>query len=147
MTFTLNDAIALARQAHEGQTDKAGHPYIEHPLRVMVRARVPAGLDAEHVRMAAVLHDVVEDTDLTSERLRAFGCPAPVVAAVTALTHADGEARHDYLARVTADPIAACVKRADVADNSDPDRLAQLPAATADRLRAKYAETLRLLDR
>jgi (p)ppGpp synthase/HD superfamily hydrolase len=138
--FTVNDAIALARTAHTGQTDKAGRPYIEHPLRVMHR------LHGEYERMAAALHDVLEDTAVTEHDLRAAGCPAPVVAAVVALTKDPGEPLELSMARAAADPIAEAVKRADIADNSDPERLALLDEATAQRLRRKYADSVRLLD-
>ncbi|QFZ17266.1 HD domain-containing protein [Saccharothrix syringae] len=140
MTFTVDDAIRIARDAHAGQVDKSGHPYIGHPLRVM------AGVSGDHARMAAVLHDVVEDTSVTADDLLAAGCPAAVVRTVLALSHRDGEAQEDYLARVRADPVAVEVKRADIADNTSPPRMALLDQATRDRLRAKYARALDLLD-
>jgi (p)ppGpp synthase/HD superfamily hydrolase len=121
-TFTLDDAIQVARRAHEGQLDKSGRPYIAHPLRVM------GALRDEHERMAAVLHDVIEDTDVTLADLTDAGCPAPVLAAVAA------------------NPIALAVKRADIADNMSPDRMARLDRATQERLHAKYTSALRLLD-
>ncbi len=141
MTFTVDDAIRIARAAHEGQVDKSGHPYIGHPLRVMSR------VSGEHARMAAVLHDVVEDTSVTADDLLAAGCPPEVVRTVLALTHADGESQEQYLARVLADPVAVVVKRADIADNTSPPRLALLDQATQDRLRAKYSRALDLLGR
>ncbi|NUT53070.1 MAG: HD domain-containing protein [Saccharothrix sp.] len=140
MTFTAEDAIRIARAAHEGQVDKSGSPYIDHPLRVMAR------VSGEHARLAAVLHDVVEDTSVTAEDLLAAGCPSEVVATVLALSHRDGESQEDYLARVLADPVAVEVKRADIADNTSPPRLARLDPATRDRLRAKYARALAILD-
>ncbi|MGH3761379.1 HD domain-containing protein [Actinophytocola sp.] len=139
-TFTLDDAIQLARRAHEGQLDKSGRPYIAHPLRVMGHVK------GEHERMTAVLHDVVEDTGVTLEDLTAVGCPAEVLAAVAAISRRPGEAQADYLARVMADPIALVVKRADIADNMSPDRMGRLDAATQERLRAKYEAALRQLD-
>lgn len=141
MTFTVDDATRIARAAHEGQVDKSGKPYIDHPLRVMGR------VSGEHARMAAVLHDVVEDTAVTDDDLLAAGCPPEVVATVLALSHRDGEAQEDYLARVRADPVAVEVKRADIADNTSPARLALLDPATQDRLRAKYARALEILAR
>lgn len=137
--FTIEDAVAIATAAHEGQTDKSGHPYIGHPLRVMAR------VDAEHEKMVAVLHDVVEDTDVTADDLLAAGCPPEVVAAVVAISKVDGEDQETYLARVAADPIALVVKRADIADNSSPARMAKLDEATRERLTAKYARALALL--
>ncbi len=138
--FTLEDAISIATAAHDGQVDKSGRPYIGHPLRVM------AALTGEHERMAAVLHDVVEDTAVTAADLLAHGCPPEVVDAVVALSHRPGEPQEDYLRRVAANPLAVAVKRADIGDNLSPARLARLDAATQDRLKAKYARALGLLD-
>ncbi|QTR04934.1 phosphohydrolase, partial [Saccharothrix algeriensis] len=114
MTFTVDDAVGIARAAHAGQVDKSGRPYLGHPLRVMGR------VSGEHARMAAVLHDVVEDTAVTAADLLAAGCPAPVVDTVVALSHRPGEPQEDYLRRVAADPVAVAVKRADIADNTSP---------------------------
>jgi (p)ppGpp synthase/HD superfamily hydrolase len=138
--FSVDQAVEIARRAHEGQLDKAGNPYIDHPLRVM------AGVTGEHAKMAAVLHDVIEDTTVTAQDLLADGCPPPVVAAVVALSKVSGEPQSSYLRRVAADPLALTVKRADIADNSDPNRLAQLDPAVRDRLWTKYTEARRLLD-
>jgi hypothetical protein len=138
--FTLEDAVAIATAAHDGQVDKSGRPYIGHPLRVM------AAVTGEHERMVAVLHDVVEDTAVTAADLLARGCPPEVVDAVVALSHRPGEPQEDYLRRVAANPLAVTVKRADIGDNLSPARLARLDAATRDRLKAKYARALGLLD-
>lgn len=140
MSFTVAEAVALAIRAHDGQLDKAGKPYIGHPLRVM------GSVTTEHEQMAAVLHDVVEDTPVTTDDLAAAGVPPEVVAAVDALSKRPGEAQPDYLRRVAADPIAIVVKRADIADNSSPRRMDQLDAPTQQRLRLKYADAVRLLD-
>ena len=139
MTFTMDAAIQLARQAHEGQLDKGGRPYISHPLRVM------GSVTGEHERMTAVLHDVVEDTDVTLADLTRLGCPEPVRTAVDAVTKRPGEPAELYLARVAANPIAVLVKRADIADNLSPERLSRLDKQTQERLRAKYENALRLL--
>ena len=100
-------------------------------------------LKDEHERMAAVLHDVVEDTDVTLEDLTAVGCPADVLEAVTALSKLPGESQADYLARVLANPMALVVKRADIADNMSADRMRRLDRPTQERLRAKYEAALR----
>ncbi len=139
-TFTLDDAIQLARRAHEGQLDKSGRPYIAHPLRVMGHLR------DEHERMVAVLHDVVEDTGVTLDDLAALGCPADVLDAVGAISKRPGESQADYLARVMANPLALRVKRADIADNMSDDRMGRLDPPTQQRLQAKYEAALRLLD-
>ena len=139
MKFTLDEAIQVARRAHEGQLDQSGRPYISHPLRVM------GSLRDEHERMAAVLHDVVEDTTVTLADLQAAGCPEEVLAAVAAVSKQPGEDQATYLARVAANPIARAVKLADIADNMSPDRLARLDVTTQERLRAKYESALRQL--
>ena len=121
MAGTLERAIAIAAVAHEGQVDKAGAPYILHPLRMMLAVATP------EARMAAVLHDVVEDGDVTLEQLRAEGFPAAVVEAVDALTKREHE-EDDYEAfirRAALNPIAREVKLADLRDNSDLSRMAE----------------------
>ncbi|SDP59412.1 HD domain-containing protein [Lentzea jiangxiensis] len=138
--FTLEDAVAIATSAHEGQVDKSGRPYIGHPLRVM------ASVSGEHEQMAAVLHDVIEDTPVTADDLLARGCPPAVVDAVVALSHLDDEPQEDYLRRVAANPLALSVKRADIGDNLSPARLARLDQETQERLKVKYARALKLLD-
>jgi (p)ppGpp synthase/HD superfamily hydrolase len=140
MTFTLPDAVNLARRAHEGQIDKSGNPYIDHPLRVMTR------MDNVAEQMAAVLHDVVEDTTVTIDELVQLECPTIVVRAVEALTHLPDEPQSVYLSRVANDPIALAVKRADISDNLSPDRTALLEPSERERLREKYETALRLLD-
>jgi (p)ppGpp synthase/HD superfamily hydrolase len=135
-------AQRIATQAHVGQTDKAGRPYIGHPSRVAARL---AG--DEQAEAAAWLHDVLEDTVTTATDLAALGIPATVVAAVEALTRRNGEAPDDYYARVAANPLALTVKQADIADNADPQRLAQLDPAVRQRLRAKYDHAREVLDK
>jgi len=135
---SLERAIEVAARAHTGQVDKAGQPYILHPLRVMLQV---SGL---HERMAAVLHDVVEDTDLTLEDLACEGFPEDVIQAIGALTKREGETRIQAAERTAAHPIALVVKMADVTDNMDLSRIPQ-PSAT-DYARVKeYQEVLDLL--
>jgi (p)ppGpp synthase/HD superfamily hydrolase len=115
---TLERAIALAATAHAGQVDKAGQPYILHPLRVMLRVA------SEHERMAAVLHDVVEDTSVTLQVLVEEGFASEVVAAVEALTKRPGESRLQAAERAAANPVARVVKLSDNAENMDLSRIA-----------------------
>lgn len=132
-------ADALAERAHAEQVDKVGEPYIAHPRRVAGRLHGdPAG------QVVGLLHDVLEDTDVGVAQLAA-AFPPEVVAAVVALTRVDGEDPVDYYARVRRDPLALRVKLADIADNTDPARSAQLDAATRDRLADKYRLALRCL--
>ena len=119
-SFGVADALRIATEAHRGQADKAGQPYIGHVVRVMGR------VDTDVEKMAAALHDVIEDTDATPESLLGQGVPEDVVDAVVALTKRDGETYTDFVLRVGAHPIARQVKIADLADNSDPRRIAAL---------------------
>ena len=116
---TLERAIELAAAAHAGQVDKAGQPSILHPLRVMLR------VSTEDERIAAVLHDVVEDTNVTLEQLVAEGFHLTVVAAVKALTKRPGESRMEAASRAVLDPVARTVKLADNAENMDLSRIAE----------------------
>jgi (p)ppGpp synthase/HD superfamily hydrolase len=125
---TLERAIAIAAAAHAGQVDKAGQPYILHPLRVMLRVAT------EHERMAAVLHDVVEDTDVTLYTLAAEGFASEVIAAVEALTKRPGESRMQAAERAAANPIARVVKLSDNAENMDLSRIANPTADDYARL-------------
>lgn len=131
-------AAAIAYQAHAGQVDKAGLEYITHPQRVASRVST----DTE--RAVAWLHDVVEDTGVTLDDLRVH-FDSDIVSAVDALTHRPHEPRVDYYSRVAVNPLARTVKLADIADNTDPVRLADLDAATRARLTEKYAKALRCL--
>ena len=135
---TLRRAIEIAAQAHAGQVDKAGAPYIQHPLRVMLSLTSPAQ------RIAAVLHDVVEDTDWTLERLRAEGFDDEVVGAVDALTRRDGEDYCEFIRRAGQHPIARVVKMADLRDNMDLTRIPE--PSDGDRARLeRYRTALQLL--
>ena len=128
---TLEDAIALAVEAHRGQRDKAGQTYILHPLRVMMR------LETETERMVAVLHDVVEDSPWTLERLRGLGYPEEVLGALDCLTKREGETYEAFIERLLPNPLARRVKRADLEDNLDVRRLPAVTAKDAERL-ARY---------
>lgn len=139
---TVKDADTLAVAAHLGQVDKAGNPYIDHP-------RAVAALVAEHgdhAVMAALLHDVVEDTPITLDHLRAAGFPDEVVAAIDSVTRRAGESYLGMVRRASADPLGRLIKLADNQHNSDETRLALLDAETAGRLRAKYARAREILN-
>ena len=113
----LERAIALATRAHQGQLDKAGAPYILHPLRVMQY------MDSEEAKMVAVLHDVVEDTSVTLEELRAINFSETVVDAVDSLTRRAEESYEAFIERVKLNSLARKVKLADLEDNMDLQRL------------------------
>ena len=138
--MNLHDAIAFATRAHAGATDKAGHPYIEHPLRVMKNV----SMQGEQAMMAAVLHDVLEDTPITAADLLADGCPPEVVSVVQMLTRGKGESYDEFVRRIarSGDHITIAVKGADIAIEK---RLSLLSAAEASRLREKYREARAIL--
>ena len=134
---TIERAIEIAATAHAGQRDKAGQPYIFHPLRVMLR------VDGAHEQMAAVLHDVVEDTSVTLDNLAQEGFPSEVLRAIAALTKLPGETRLEAAARAAADPVARKVKLADNAENMD---LSRIPNPTdKDYARCREYEEVRAL--
>jgi (p)ppGpp synthase/HD superfamily hydrolase len=134
----IEDAIALAAQAHRGQKDKGGAPYILHPLRLMLRMTT----DAE--RMVAVLHDVVEDTEWTEEALRKKGYPETVLGPLRALTKRQGESYEEFIDRAALDPVARRVKLADLEDNMDLRRIPQPTTGDLDRL-VRYRRAWSLL--
>jgi (p)ppGpp synthase/HD superfamily hydrolase len=135
---TLDKAIQIAVSAHVGQVDKAGQPYILHPLRVMFSVETP------HERLAAVLHDVVEDTEVTIDDLADEGFPTEVLDAIQALTKLKGESRLDAAMRAVRNPIARKVKLADLADNMDMSRIPHPTASDHARLR-EYENVRKLL--
>jgi len=137
-------AERIATTAHAGQVDKVGEPYIGHPRRVASRVEDWGGSSSQIA--AAWLHDVLEDTPITADDLAREGIPSDVVVMVQALTTSGEEPAQRYASRVVAVPGAVLVKRADLADNSDPVRLAKLSEATRDRLTAKYAAFAAMLE-
>jgi len=141
-TPTLEQAIALAVEKHRGKRDKGGQPYILHPLRVML------AVDTEEERRVAVLHDVVEDTDVTLEDLRALGYPEREVLAIDALTLRKDrdETYQEFIERVGLNSIARRVKLADLADNMDVRRLAIVDDAARERLERYRQAWVRLRD-
>lgn len=125
---TIEKALQIAAQAHEGQKDKDGQPYILHPLRVM---HAVEGLEAQII---AVLHDVVEDTSTTLEDLRVAGFSATILAGVRGVTHGKGESYADYVVRCKTNALARQVKLADLEDNARPARLLLRPDRLEDDL-------------
>ena len=134
---TIEKAIEMAACAHAGKVDNAGAPYVFHPLRLMLAVSGP------YERMTAVLHDVVEDTAVTLDDLRAAGFPPEVIDAVGILTKREGESRLDAAVRASRNPVARVVKLADVEDNMDLRRIAN--PTEKDYARLKEYEQVRAL--
>ncbi|WP_437069347.1 HD domain-containing protein [Streptomyces sp. enrichment culture] len=141
--LTLTEVEALARAAHEGQTDKAGRPYAEHLAAVAAGVRERGG-DADQIA-AAWLHDAVEDDALSERWLGEAALSRRTKDIVLAVTKRAGESPEEYAGRILATPGALLVKQADLAHNADPARLAVLDEATRVRLTAKYARMRSLL--
>lgn len=171
---TLSDAIALAEFAHRGQVDKAGLPYIEHPKRVLAKVQAQGALP--YIQIAAILHDVTEDTAFTSEMLLELGFSEAAVMIVDLLDRGASERiwysnwesympedagdldlaafnaaklksrKEFYYLEIAKSPGAVTVKKADIEDNLSPWRLSYLAEDTQVRLRAKYAKALELLN-
>ena len=141
--MTLAEVEALARQAHSGQTDKAGRPYAEHLAAVAEGVRARGGSDEQIA--AAWLHDAVEDDALSRDGLDGAALSPATKDMILAVTKRPHEPVEAYTARILATPGALLIKEADLAHNADPARLAVLDAATRERLTAKYARVRSLL--
>jgi hypothetical protein len=113
----LEKAIAIAVEAHRGQLDKAGKPYILHPLRVMLCGK------NETEQILGVLHDVVEDTPITLDMLQTEGFLPELLAALQCITKQEGEEYEHFMQRVLTNPLATQVKLYDMEDNLNRDRI------------------------
>ena len=135
---TLEKAIEIAAINHAGDKDKAGAPYLLHPLRLMFAVRT------EFEMMVAVLHDVVEDTSISLQDLENEGFHPDVIMAVDALTKRPGESRIESASRAASNSIARNVKLADVNDNMDLKRISVPKDKDFERLK-EYAEVRKFL--
>lgn len=109
-------ALEIAVQAHKGQVDKNGLPYILHPMNVAGR------VDTVELKTIAILHDTIEDTFVTADYLLEKGIPQEIVDTVVLLTKPKAEQYESYLRRVKENPKAKAVKLADLAHNTSPER-------------------------
>ncbi len=134
----LERAISIAVENHAGMIDKAGLPYILHPLRVMFQ------MDTEEEMIVAVLHDVIEDTPVTFYDLKIEGFNNDVIDALDSVTNRAGEKYDDFIDRAGSNPIGYQVKLADLQDNLDLSRIAEPTAKDYERL-DKYKEAVKRL--
>ena len=136
---TLERAIQIATEAHKGQFDKAGREYIGHPIRVMEMGKT------EDEKIVGVLHDVIEETDWTFERLEAEGFSQEVINALRCVTKtSENENYDDFIGRVKKNPLATAVKINDLTDNMDIRRLPYLSDKDVKRLK-KYLKAYKRL--
>ena len=125
---TLERAIELAVEHHKGQSDKAGKPYILHPLRLMM------SVDKDDEKIVAVMHDIVEDTEITLDDLRNEGFSDEVLSAIECISKKDGEDYDSFIERISHNPLAIRVKLADLEDNMDKTRLSDVTEKDLERL-------------
>lgn len=135
MNNVFEKALMIAIQAHSGQTDKQGKPYILHPLAVASQ------LDSLELKTIALLHDTIEDSWVTKEFLLGNGIPAELVEVIALLTKPKDMPYEDYLRRVKTNPMALAVKKADLAHNTSSERAEGLN----DHRKAKYELAKRIL--
>lgn len=131
----LNKAIKIAVNAHEGQVDKGGEPYIFHPLRVMLAGR------NETERICGVLHDTIEDSEITLAFLQEAGFSDDVLIVLACLTKNPGENYDDFIGRILENKTASFVKLLDLKDNMDLSRLSELTDEDKVRLE-KYGRAV-----
>ncbi len=137
-TELTNKAMKIAYEAHKDQYDKGGVPYIFHPYHLAEQ------LSEEYDICVALLHDVVEDTDITLDDIANSGFPAEVVEAVGLLTKSKDVDYMDYVRKIKANPIAKKVKLLDLAHNSNPSRLVN-GKEKSEKLMEKYAKAKAIL--
>ena len=137
-TELTQKAMKIAFDAHKDQTDKNGVPYIYHPVHLAEQ------MEDENTICVALLHDVVEDSDITFEQLEREGFPDAVITALKLMTHDDSVPYMDYIKSIKNDPIATIVKLADLKHNSDTTRLAVIDEKAKKRVE-KYRKAMELL--
>ena len=137
-TEQTKKALRLCFDAHRDQKDKSGLPYVFHPFHVAEQMRT------EDETVTALLHDVVEDTAYTLEDLRAMGFSRDAMEALKVITHDKDENYLEHICRVACNPIAKTVKLADLAHNSNLNRLEQVTERDRNRVK-KYTIARALL--
>ena len=131
-------ALLLCFEAHKDQRDKSGMPYVFHPFHLAEQ------MEDEETTVVALLHDVIEDTDMTIDALRDMGFSERVISAIALMTHAPEVPYMDYVAKIKNDPIARAVKLADLRHNSDMTRLDTVTPYDIERAE-KYKRAIELL--
>lgn len=134
----LTKALLIATKAHSNQVDKAGTPYIFHPIRVSDKCT------NYNERIVALLHDVIEDTNITPEYLLSEGFPSNIVDAILSVTRNEAESYDDFIKRSRLNSIGRQVKLHDLEDNMDITRLEELSEKDIPRLN-KYLRAYRYL--
>jgi (p)ppGpp synthase/HD superfamily hydrolase len=134
----VNKAINIMFEAHKNQKDKSGVPYVFHPFHLAEQ------MTSEDSTIVALLHDTIEDTDITKEYLKAQGFKSEIIDAIVLLTRKKNEDYFEYIKRIKDNPIAREVKIADLKHNSDLKRLEKVKEADMKRTE-KYHKALEIL--
>jgi (p)ppGpp synthase/HD superfamily hydrolase len=133
--MNLDKAIIIATNAHSGQLDKGGNPYILHPLRLML------SMSSEESRIVAMLHDVVEDSNISFDNLKDEGFSDEIIEAIKHLTRRDDETYVEFIRRIKKNDLARLVKMADIDDNKDLSRIKNPTEKDIERVK-KYNKAL-----
>ena len=151
LEYLLSKAVSTAAEWHRGQIDKTGFPYCDHLDRVSVYAQETAskyGYSSEDGLKCAIvglLHDIIEDTEMTEDGLKILGFPDAITASVMALTRKDGESYGEFVKRASEDKYGRIVKYADLKDHLDISRFRKLEKDDIDRLN-KYLKWYHYLE-
>ncbi|QST02276.1 HD domain-containing protein (plasmid) [Pontibacillus sp. ALD_SL1] len=133
-------ALELAASKHKGQTDKGGNPYILHPLAVMSR------MDTLEEKTVALLHDIVEDTDVTFETLEEEEFPEDIIDGVRSVTREENETYDEFIKRCKENALGRKVKRGDLLENSDLSRIPNPTKRDIERVNTRYKKALEYLE-
>lgn len=139
MSKLTKKCYAIAKEFHKGQYDRGGNPYIEHVKAVAEK------MSTEETRAAALLHDILEDTECSAEDLLRMGIPEQIVQSVLLLTRVPEEDYEHYIRRLAQDPIARKVKIGDLEHNMDLSRLSEVTQRDIDRVEKRYKKYYSLL--
>lgn len=137
-TALTKKALRISFNAHKNQIDKSGMPYVYHPFHLAEQ------MSDEYTTCVALLHDVVEDTDITIDDIKNEGFPKDVIDAIALMTHDNDVPYLEYVAMIKKNPIAAAVKLADLRHNSDLSRLDIVDSKALERLE-KYKKAIQIL--
>ncbi len=139
-TELTKKAMKICFEAHKDQVDKSGMPYVFHPFHLAEQ------MQDEYTTIAALLHDTVEDTDITFDYLAKQGIPEDVISAIKLLTHDESVPYLDYVKTIKSNDIAKAVKLADLKHNSDLTRLDEVREKDLTRVE-KYKKAIEILEK
>ena len=136
----IEKSLSIALRAYSGKLDKAGCEYIKHPLRIMAKMKTDTEMSV------ALLHDVIEDSDITADELLSEGISSEIVEALICLTKIETESYQDFIGRVKSNALAVRVKIADIEDNINVLRLKSLSDIDLDRVKKYHAAWMYLTE-